>query len=82
MVAEVQIHTERIDDLPMIEAPVMLIFGEQDQQVPVAQSHAMVAARPDAEAWLVTDAGHARIYNTHPQEYVARVSRFFVEPLR
>lgn len=71
-----------VDDLPMIEAPVMLIFSERDQRVPVSQFRAMVTARPDAEAWLVTDAEHARIYNTHPEEYVARVSRFFAQALR
>ena len=71
-----------VDNLPMIEAPVMLIFSEQDQQVPVGQFHAMAAARPDAETWLVTDAEHARIYNAHPEEYVGRVSHFFAQALR
>ncbi len=71
-----------VDNLPNIEAPVMLIFGAQDDTVPLSQFHAMAAARPDAETWLVPDAGHARIYNAHPQEYVARVSRFFAETLR
>ncbi|MFQ5857923.1 MAG: alpha/beta hydrolase [Anaerolineae bacterium] len=28
-----------VDDLPRIEAPVLLIFGEQDDDVPVAQSY-------------------------------------------
>jgi len=66
-----------VEDLPRINAPVMLIFGAQDDTVPLSQFHAMAATRPDAETWLVPDAGHARIYNAHPQEYVARVSRFF-----
>lgn len=71
-----------VDDLSNIQAPAMLIFGAQDDTVPLSQFHAMAAARPDAETWLVPDAGHARIYNAHPQEYVARVSRFFDEALR
>ncbi|RME44590.1 MAG: alpha/beta fold hydrolase [Chloroflexi bacterium] len=71
-----------VDDLPHIAAPVMLIFGAQDDTVPVAQFHAMAAARPGAETWLVEDAGHARIYNAHPQEYVTRVSRFLAQALQ
>lgn len=71
-----------VDELSRIKAPVMLIFGGQDDTVPVSQFRAMVAARPDAEAWLVEEAGHAGIYNTYPEEYVARVGRFFAQALR
>lgn len=71
-----------VADLPRIKAPVMLIFSEKDQQIPLHQFHAMAAARPDAEVWLVDDAEHARIYNAHPQAYVTRVSRFLAEALR
>lgn len=71
-----------MDDLPDVQAPVMLIFSTQDQSVPVEQFHTMAASRPDIEVWTVTDAEHARIYNEHPEEYVTRVGRFLDQSLR
>jgi pimeloyl-ACP methyl ester carboxylesterase len=71
-----------VDELAKIEISVMLIFGAQDDIAPLSQSHAMAAARPDTETWLVREAGHTRIYNAHLQEYVARASRFFESALR
>lgn len=71
-----------VDDLPRVTAPVLLIFGQQDDMVPVSQFYAMAGARPDVQTWLVPDAGHARIYNAHPSEYVERVSRFFEQALQ
>jgi pimeloyl-ACP methyl ester carboxylesterase len=71
-----------VDDLPDIPAPVMLMFSTQDQSVPAHQFQDMVDSRPNMEVWTVTDAEHARIYNTHPEEYVARVSRFLDQSLR
>jgi len=71
-----------VNDLPEIKAPVMLMFGGQDDMVPLEQFSAMAAARPDAETWFVAEAAHARIYNAQPENYVARVARFFTETLR
>ncbi|MCZ7569555.1 MAG: alpha/beta fold hydrolase [Ardenticatenaceae bacterium] len=68
-------------DLPQIKAPVMLIFSEQDDLVPVSHFHAMAAARPDAEIWLLADAGHSTIYAAYPEEYISRVSRFLAQSL-
>jgi pimeloyl-ACP methyl ester carboxylesterase len=71
-----------VDDLERIEAPLMLIFGGQDDLVPKSHFLEMAAARTDAETWFVADARHARIYNAQPDQYVARVSRFFDNALR
>jgi fermentation-respiration switch protein FrsA (DUF1100 family) len=71
-----------VEDVPEIEAPLMLIFGGQDDMVPVKQFAEMAAARPDAETWFVADAAHARIYNAEPEQYVARVAQFFDRVLR
>ncbi len=67
--------------LPRFRAPLMLIYGEQDRYLPLAQINEMISARRDADTWLVADAGHARIYNGHSREYVSRVGRFFIQSL-
>lgn len=71
-----------VDKLPLVHAPVMLIFSQLDDPVPAAQIQAVIASRPDAQVWIVPDGGHARIYNAHPQEYLTRVSDFFTASLR
>ncbi len=68
--------------LPRIRAHVMLIYAQQDRYLPLGQINEMISARRDSETWIVSDAGHARIYNAHPQEYVDRVGRFFAQSLR
>ena len=71
-----------VDDLPHVEAPVMVIFAGQDATVPIDQLQAMAAARSDAETWFVPAAAHARIYNAEPEQYVTRVTQFFDTVLR
>lgn len=44
-----------------VEAPVLLIHGGSDRVVPVAHSHALKAARPDAELIVVPGAGHTQL---------------------
>jgi pimeloyl-ACP methyl ester carboxylesterase len=70
-----------VQDLPRVGAPVMVIYGGQDDIVPIDQLQAMAAVRPDAETWFVADAAHARIYNAQPEQYVSRVTRFLDEVL-
>jgi pimeloyl-ACP methyl ester carboxylesterase len=69
-------------ELPKIRAPIMLIYGLQDKYISAGQMEEMEKARPDAQVWVVSDAGHTRIYNAHEEEYVARVSQFFDGTLR
>ncbi len=71
-----------VDDLPRIQAPLFLVFSAQDDLVPMRQMQAMANARPGIETWIVPDAGHARIYPEHRQEYVDRVGAFFDKALR
>lgn len=68
-------------DLQRIKTAVMLVASERDDLVPVAHFHALATARPDAETWLLADAGHSAIYAAYPDEYIARVSRFFARAL-
>ena len=69
------------EDLPRIKAPVMLIYGTADTTVPVDQQRIVLAARKDADSWVVAGAPHARIYNAQPEEYLARLLAFFDQAL-
>jgi len=69
-------------ELPRIRVPVMLIYGLQDKYISASQMESMEKAQPDAQVWVVSDAGHTRIYNTHEREYVLRVIRFLDNALR
>ncbi|MFN8475163.1 MAG: alpha/beta fold hydrolase [Anaerolineae bacterium] len=64
-------------DLPKIKAPVMLVYGTADTTVPPDQQQIVLAARPDAESWVVPGATHARIYLAQPDEYNKRLFSFF-----
>lgn len=63
-------------DLPRIKAPVMLVFGTADTTVPPDQQQIVLAARPDADSWVVPGAPHARIYVDQAAEYSKRLLAF------
>ncbi len=71
-----------VRDLRKIKVPVMLIYGRHDELVPAEQIPAMAAALPNTEVWISEDSKHARIYNAHTEEYIARVNRFLDQALR
>ena len=62
--------------------PLLLIHGDRDRLVPVADAHALHAAagRP-SDLWIAPDTGHARAFAHHPGDYLARVDRFFADAL-
>ncbi len=52
---------ERADSRPLlaeIEAPVLLIFGEDDQLMPLSDGEEMRDALPNAELYVIAEAGH------------------------
>ncbi|HEV2583859.1 MAG TPA: alpha/beta hydrolase [Ktedonobacteraceae bacterium] len=66
--------------------PVFFIHGTGDTYIPQVNMALLAAAArtaPDAsvQTWLVPGAQHAQAFNTHPQEYVARVMAFFTNAL-
>ncbi|MSP14052.1 MAG: alpha/beta fold hydrolase [Chloroflexi bacterium] len=69
-------------ELHRINTPLFLIFGDQDDQVPRAQYWDNVAARPDAETWLLENVSHVGAYPHNPDAYVARVVAFLDKNLR
>ncbi len=58
--------------------PLLIIHGEADESIPVAQAHALYAAAGEPkELWIVPGAGHvASVYHAE-QAYAQRVVAFF-----
>jgi fermentation-respiration switch protein FrsA (DUF1100 family) len=58
--------------------PVLIVHGERDRLIPVAEAHALLgAAGEPVELWIVPDCGHARAVSKVGEEYLRRVDWFF-----
>ena len=54
----------------------MLISGDADSTVPIADARRLAAAAPPGTVhWIVAGAEHGRAHETDPHEYEARVTR-------
>ena len=64
--------------------PIFLIYGEQDERVPVEHAYRMQegSKSPITEFWLLPDVGHVKAYTTHPEEYMIRITAFFDSSLQ
>jgi pimeloyl-ACP methyl ester carboxylesterase len=71
-----------VEELPHTKTPLLIIYGDHDRYVTLAQEQAMAAARPDAGFWLVAGPEHSRIYDRYPAEYMARVTQFLDQTLQ
>lgn len=61
-------------------APLLIIHGEADGQIPVEHAHRLAeAAGERAELWTIPGAGHGESYAAAPAEYEARILRFLDE---
>ncbi len=62
--------------------PILLIHGEKDSYIPIAQSQALyhLAVGPKS-LWIVAGAGHNKSVQVAPKVYADRVLRFFDEHL-
>ena len=66
--------------LPTLTMPVLLIHGELDQVVPVADAHQLAAVAPAARLLIVPGVGHADIdgvaaVSDTVREFVARATQ-------
>ena len=67
-------YNKRADEL---NAPVLLIHGEEDGDVPIATSEELVERRPDLVRFeRFEDAGHVRAWNSDQARYEAAVGEF------
>jgi len=62
-------------------APMLLVHGDADEQIPYASSAAIKAANPAAELWLVKGAGHGENRYRAGDEYKKRLTAFFSKNL-
>ena len=62
---------------PTFTRPMLLFHGDRDRTIPVTQSDALAAARPDlVEYHRVEGAKHIRCWNIDPEKYDAAVEGF------
>jgi fermentation-respiration switch protein FrsA (DUF1100 family) len=66
--------------------PILFIHGDSDDYIPSSNmttlaNAALTAPNANVQTWLVPGANHAQSFNTHTQEYVARVVAFYTSAL-
>jgi len=64
------------DFLPRIQSPTLIIWGENDEDTPVANARLMEKLIPDAGLVILKDAGHYSFLNK-PVEFCMIVKNFF-----
>ncbi len=67
------------DEIMKIKAPVLLIHGSKDRQIPAAHSRLIYgnSNKNNTELWIIEGAGHGWNYAVNPAEYKRRVMEFF-----
>jgi len=66
-------------DLRQVKTPVLIIQGENDAvNAPARHAEFMAEHLPNARLWLAPNTGHS-VHEEHPQEWVERVTKFFLE---
>lgn len=71
-------YTNYLPRVDRLAAPIQLIHGAEDTEVPLATSRALAERRPDLvrEFWVVPGAGHVEGWNANPAEYERKVVAF------
>jgi pimeloyl-ACP methyl ester carboxylesterase len=64
-------------DLAAVEAPVLLVHGEQDRVAPLAHAMQLRRELPQSELWLRPDDGHISVLDACPQamDWLLQVAR-------
>lgn len=66
-------------DLGRVKTPVLVIQGENDSvNAPSHHAEFMAEHLADAQLWIAPDTGHS-VHEEHPDEWVERVTRFFLD---
>lgn len=66
-----------IEGIRQIEAPLLLIAGEQDRHTPLSESRHLFDAAPEPKVlWVVPGAVHQDFHRFDPAEYERRVLEF------
>ncbi len=64
-----------------VEAPILLIHGEKDSQIPVKNAYLLHEAAPKSELWIVPGADHGEAQALVTIEYERRILEFFEKNL-
>jgi pimeloyl-ACP methyl ester carboxylesterase len=64
-----------LEALAAVELPMLVVWGEQDEVIPLEQGRTLAAAMPSAALWIVLGASHA-CYLDAPEEFHARLIAF------
>ncbi|HMZ07896.1 MAG TPA: alpha/beta hydrolase, partial [Anaerolineales bacterium] len=70
--------TNLTNDLEKLFIPVLVIFGERDGTVPVAQAHLFKERLPATQLVLIKDCGHFPMYETF-DEYIKPLQLFLMQ---
>jgi pimeloyl-ACP methyl ester carboxylesterase len=71
-------YTHYLDRADELSAPMLLIHGGDDDDVPVGLTHDLERTRPDIvrDVYIPDSAGHTEAWNVDPAEYERRVIGF------
>lgn len=65
-----------------LTTPILLVHGDADKQVPLANSLRIKAAAPGAELWVIKGAGHGENWYQAGNQYEVRLTDFFKKNLK
>jgi uncharacterized protein len=72
-----------IDSLPFLQAPVLIVSGDQDKHTKLTETQRLYgAAREPKELWIVRGAGHVNLHSYDRKSYEIRVYSFLARHLR
>jgi len=73
-----------LKEISKIKAPVLLIHGDKDSQIPVENTKKLYEAsnKKNTELWIVPDADHGYALNLYPKEYEERIFNFFEKNIK
>lgn len=68
-----------VESARKLKAPLLLIHGLADTNIPASHSRTIAAAQPNASVWFVAEAGHVNASATEPVEFQRRVLAWFAQ---
>lgn len=73
-----------VDEMKKIKAPVLLIHGSKDRQIPAMHSRYIYDSsnKSNTDLWIIEGARHGWNYALNPDEYKDRVIEFFDKHLK
>ena len=70
-----------VESIQNIDKPILLIHGENDSQIPVAEGYALHEASNNSQLWIVKGADHGATHSIDQDEYEKKVLEFFRKSL-